>query len=262
MSGRVLQILLLLQIFLLQSSILGQELQLLLEESDRYTQNFENEKSLLACQQADEQFPDNWEVKWRLSRALVNVAMNMPTSTDEQEDEQFLMYENALNIANEAVLLAPDKSICYLRRAIANGRIALFKGVFTVGEIVDYVRDDCKKAIELGNGGNFNQGLAHYVLARTHAKISEKWAPARSVLGLGWADIDSAIVQYKNAIELNPNFTMFYVDYGIALMREDSMQLAKKMFDLALEAPNTDINDHKRKEEAKELLIEVNEELE
>lgn len=262
MSRKVLPTLILSIICLLQLNVSAQELQLLLDEADKYTQNFENVKSLLACQQADNQFADNWKVKWRLSRALVNVAMDMPTSTDEQEEEQYKTYEQALEAANQAVTLAPDKSVCYLRRAIANGRIALFKGVFSVSETIDQVLSDCKKAIELGNGGVDIQGTVHYVLGRTHAKISEKWAPARSVLGLGWADNDSALVEYQRAIDLKPNYTMFYVDFGISLMREDNYELAKQMFDLALSSPNTDINDNKRKEEAKELLIEVNEELE
>jgi len=92
--------------------------------------------------------------------------------------------------ADQAVKYGPNQSITYLRRAIANGRVALFKGVFSVGGVVNSVKSDCEKAISLNNGGNYTQALAHYVFARTHAKISEKWAPARSVLGLGWADND------------------------------------------------------------------------
>lgn len=240
----------------------GQNFNLLIEEADKYTRDFEHEKSLLVCQEADEQFPANWEIKWRLSRAYINVGMNMPASTDEQVEEQFNYYEKGFEAADQAVKLAPEKSVCYLRRAIANGRIAMFKGVFTVGDIVEQVKLDCEKSIELGNGGDDIQGITNYVLARTHAKISEKWAPARSVLGLGWANIDSALFFYEKAVELKPNYTMIFVDYAIALMREDKYDKAKEMLSLALEAPNSDVNDFKRKEEAKELLAEIEEELE
>ena len=55
---------------------------------------------------------------------------------------------------------------------------------------------------------------------------------------------------------------MIYVDYAIALMREDEYEKAKEFLEKALAAPITDEDDSKRKEEAKELLVEVNEELE
>ena len=77
------------------------------------------------------------------------VGEHMSTSTDEEEDAQFAKYELALEYADKAVSLAPDQSVTYLRRAIANGRIALFQGVFSVAGVVEEVRLDCEKAIEL-----------------------------------------------------------------------------------------------------------------
>ena len=99
-------------------------------------------------------------------------------------------------------------------------------------------------------------------MALTHAKVSTKWAPARSVLGLGWAELEIALKEYKKAEELKPNFVMIYVDYAKALMRDDQYELAKEKLEKALAAPIIDEDDEARKAEAKELLIEVKEELE
>ena len=245
----------------LSSILCAQTLEMLLDEGDKYFKKFDDKKALIVYDKADDLFPENFEIKCRLSRSLVNIADLMPNKTDEQETEQLKTYEKALANAEAAIKIAPNESNGYLRKAIANGKIALFKGVFSVSGIVNQVNDDLKKAISLGTGGKEIQAVAHYVLARTHAKVSEKWKPARSVLGLGWADIDSAAVEYKRAISLKPNFTMFYVDYAVTLMKLEKYQMAKQMLEKAINAPVEDKSDKKRKEEAKSLMEEVKENL-
>src|ERR1035437_3008351 len=199
----------------------SQSINKLIEEGDKYYKQFNNEKALEVFKNAEKADPNNFEILWRISRTLVEIAEKMPENTGQQKDEQVAIYQKGLEYADKAVNKEPDNSIGYLRRAIANGRIALFKGLFSAAGVVNSVRADAEKAIQLNNGGNFIQGVAHYVLARTHAKTSEKWKPARSILGLGWADNDIALEEYKKAIALYPGYLMFYVDYAISLNRED-----------------------------------------
>ncbi len=244
------------------STVNSQTIEDYLAKGDSLYHAFDNEAALKVFQDALQKYPGNWEILWRLSRTYTDIAEHMPTSTDEQEEKQLATYETAVDYANQAVEAAPDKSVTYLRRAIANGRIALFKGVFSVGEVVDQVRDDAEKAIKLGNGGNEVQGVAHYVLARTHDKISDKWSVARAALGLGWADYDSAMVHYAKAVKLYPNFMMIYIDYAKAYMEEDEWEKAKEMLNNAINSPIKDEDDNQRLVEAKELLEQVNEELE
>jgi len=250
--------------FLIQAvfavSLLGQSIEEFIDSGDKYYKEFKNEKALEVFQKADVEFPDNWEIMWRISRCYVDIGEHLPTSTSEQEDAQFAKYELALEYADKSVSLAPDQSVTYLRRAIANGRIALFKGVFSVADVVEMVRMDCEKAIELNNGGNDIQGVVHYVLGRTHDKISDKWAPARSVLGLGWADIDSALVHYEKAVQLKPNFVMIYLDYARANIEESKYEKARELLNKAIESPIEDEDDEVRKEEAKALLEEIKDE--
>lgn len=226
----------------------------LINKADDYYEKFDNTSVLKTLEQAEKVSPDNYEVLWRLSRAYVDIAEHMKSN---KNDDQLKIYEKALDYANRAIKLAPDKSITYLRRAIANGKIALFKGVFSVGKIVESVKDDCEKAIKLGNGGNEVQATAHYVLARTHAKLLEKSWLARKVVGLSWADYDTAINNFKQAISLRPNFVMFYVDYAIALISEDNYKEAREQLNKALNSPVQHIDDNLRKEEAKKLLNEI-----
>ncbi len=242
------------------STVFSQTLQELLKEGDQYTDQFENQKALQVYLKADSLFPNNWEVDWRISRAYVDIAENMPGETGDQEDAQLAKYQTAYNYADKAVKQAPDKAVTYVRRAIANGKIALFKGVFSVAGVVNSVRADCEKAISLGNGGAYVQALAHYILGRTNAKISEKWYPARAALGLGWADNKVAISEYNKAISIYPNFRMFYVDLAKSYIEEDEYSKAREMLRKAIASPKKNQNDDKYLAEAKKLMEEIKDE--
>ena len=234
----------------------------LIKEGDKLTQSFDHQKALDTYLQADKLSPANWELMWRISREYVDIGTKMPSNTDDEEDAQLAKYEKALFYADSAVKLAPDQSIPYVRRAIANGRIALFEGIFSVIGTVNDVKDDCERAIELGNGGNYYQALAHYVLARTHAKVCEKAYILRLPLGLGWGDMDVAIREYQTAIKLKPNYRMFYLDLAKAYIEEDEYELAKENLLKVEQAPFTYEDDDEYLAEAKKLLGEVNKELE
>ncbi len=229
----------------------------LLKQGDKYAAEFQNQNALDTYLKADKLSPNNWEVYWRLSRVYVYKAEKMPNTNGDQEDEQLAVYQKAYDYADKAVKLAPDKAVTFVRRAIANGKIALFKGVFSVAGVVNSVKSDCEKAIGLGNGGSYVQALAHYILARTNAKVSEKWAPARAVLGLGWADIDVAINEYNIAIKLYPNFRMFYLDLAKAYIRQDEYSKAKENLNNVISSPKRDENDDGVLSEAKKLYEEI-----
>jgi tetratricopeptide (TPR) repeat protein len=248
---------LILFLFGVTPSVQAQMVEELISKGDNYTEEYNNQMALDTYLKADKLSPNNWEILWRISRAYVDIGEHMPEKTDEQKDAQLLMYQKAFDYADKSVKYASDKSITYVRRAIANGRIALFKGVFSVAGVVNSVRDDCEKAIKLNNGDKYTIALGHYILARTHAKISEKWAPARSVLGLGWADNEIAITEFNKAINLHPNFRMFYLDLAKSYIREDEYQKARDMLKKVIDSPKNDEDDDQSVTKAKKLIEEI-----
>jgi tetratricopeptide (TPR) repeat protein len=239
------------------SKLGAQSVDQLVNDVDNYYKQFNNDKALETAKKAEKLDANNFEVLWRISRAYVDIAEKMPSSTNQQEEAQLAVYQKALEYADKSIKINGGNSIGYLRRAIANGKIALFKGVFSVAGVVNSVRSDVEKAIQLNTGGPFNQAVAHYVLARTHAKISEKWKPARAVLGLSWADNEIAIAEFKKAIQLYPSYVMFYVDYANSLIREDEYKTAREMLNTALKQPIQHQDDEKRMAEAKKTLNDI-----
>jgi len=247
---------------MLSSNLLPQSVEDLIQEGDKYNTEFNHQKSLETYQNADKLSPANWEVLWRMSRAIVDIANKMPEETDEQKEAKFDKYKNSFVYADSAVKLAPDQSVTYLRRAIVNGRIALFQGVFSAIGTVDDVKSDSERAIQLNNGGNYVQALSHYVLGRTHAKVCEKAYLLRLPLGLGWGDMEVAIRELQNAIKLKPNFRMFHLELAKAYIEEDEYELAKENLLLVEKAPFVYEDDDEYLKEANKLLVEVKKELE
>lgn len=249
--------LILIAALLISSVSFSQSLKELLKEGDNLVVQFENQKALEVYQKADKLFPNNWEVYWRLSRAFIDIGEHLPDKTDKEKDVQLEYYKKAFDYADKAVKLAPSQSITFVRRAIANGRIALFEGVFSAVGTVKEVKNDCEKAIQLGNGGNYVQALAHYVLGRTHLKVCEKPYLVRLPLGLGWGDTEKAVQLLETANKLHPNFRMFMFELAKAYIEEDEYDKAKDILKKIEKAPVADEDDDKVLTEAKELYQKI-----
>ena len=240
----------------------AQSLDELMQKGDNYYKEFNHQSALNAYMKADSLYPGSWVLMWKISRAYVDLAEKMPETTGDEEDAKESEFEKALFYADSSVKLAPGEAETYVRRAIANGKLALFAGIFSAIGKVNDVKDDCEKAIELGNGGNYTQALAHYVLGRGHLKVCEKPYLLRLPLGLGWGDMDDAIRELETAVKLKPNFRMFYIELAKAYYEEDEYEKAKETLLLLQKAPFVDEDDDEVLKEGNELLEKVNEELE
>ena len=102
--------------------------------------NFDNKKALQILEEAIKLDSENPEILWRLSRAYVDLGEHLPTSTDAQKEEQIRFYQKSLDFAERAVKINSSnqilQSMSITRRAIALGRVALFKGVWESLDLV------------------------------------------------------------------------------------------------------------------------------
>ncbi len=209
-----------------------------------------------ACQvliNANTNFPHNAEILWRLCRVETHLADRMPVSTDEQKDAQLKVYQTALNYGDSAVAADPKNSNAYTFRAATNGKIALFKGVFSVATVVKQVRDDCERAISFDP----NNSIAYYIMGRTHAKLAEKPTIFRWPLGLSWGNLDDAIRFYEKAVSLDPKFVMFRFDLAKAYISDDEYQKAREQLNAIPSIPKRDEVDDSLKTESQKLVQEI-----
>ncbi|MGE5457486.1 MAG: hypothetical protein ACM3RX_03955 [Methanococcaceae archaeon] len=245
-------------ILISKQHINAQSVDELLRQGDGYAErDFNNEKALDKYKQAEKVSNNNWEICWRLSRTYLDIADHMPASGSEQKEAQQAEFQKALNYAEKTVQLAPSESIGYIRRAAANGKIALFKGVFSAISLVNKVKADAEKSIKLGSSGSYIDALSHYILGRTHMKVCEKAYLVRLPLGLGWGDMDKAEVELKKAVDTYPNFRMFYLELAKYYIEESEYQKAKENLYKVQKSPKSYQDDDKFLAESKKLLEEI-----
>ena len=80
---------------ILSSSLFSQTVEDLIQEGDKYNTEFNHKKSLESYQKADKLSPANWDILWRISRALVDIANKMPEGNDQQKDAKFNKYKES-----------------------------------------------------------------------------------------------------------------------------------------------------------------------
>jgi FimV-like protein len=214
---------------------------------------FDNQKALQYYESALASEPNSYEVLWRISRTYVDIGEHLPANSDEEKSKQLETYEKSLEFAKRAVAADPSGSMGYARRGIANGRIALFKGVWESLDLVKQTKADCEKAIALDPTNN----SAYYVLGRTHMKVSEKPRIVRWPLGLSWANLDEAVKNYEKAISIRPNFIMYRIDCARAYIELEEYDKARLHLNMIATLPTLDEDDDQFRREARELLEEI-----
>ena len=227
---------------------------LLIAEGDNASEKlFDNQKALTAFNEALSLTPNDYGILWRLSRTYVDIGEHLPAKTDAEKQTQLEYYEKSLDYAKQAVAVNPAGAMGYTRRAIASGRIALFRGIWDAIDLVKQTRADCEKAISLDAA----EPAAYYVLGRTHAKVCEKPKFIRWPLGLGWANMDDAIKNYEKSIELRPDFIMYRLDCARAYVELSEYGKAREHLIKIASLSKADEDDDVFRKEASELLDKI-----
>ena len=156
-------------------NIFASDIKVLTAEGDSLFKLFDNQAAKAKYLQALKLDSSNVETLWRLSRAQVDIGEHL------SKDQQEAYFQQARKYALSAIQADTMHTQAYLRHAIALGKIALFKGVFKSISLVKQVRENLDKCLEIDP----DEPTAHYVMARTHAKLCQKSGLARKILGLG-----------------------------------------------------------------------------
>lgn len=194
--------------------------------------------------------PRDYEVLWRASRVRLLQGDMQPEKSKGQDK----LYREALALAERAIKAngaAPDG---YLRRAAANGKVALFSGVLDAADYVIQTRDDVDKVLAMRGVPPLTQASAHYILGRAHLKLSETPRPLRMPIGLGFGNAADALTHLKRASELRPGFVMFQLELARALVAngraDEARTTLQQLGSLTEQEPGDDV----RKREGAELL--------
>ncbi|KER10995.1 MAG: hypothetical protein HY22_01120 [[Candidatus Thermochlorobacteriaceae] bacterium GBChlB] len=230
------------------SSVQAQDSKAVCDEIDALMEQIKLADAKSKVDDALTKFPNDFEVKWRASRVYVAFGDTQPKSEQEK------IYVKAKELADEAIKLNPQASVGYVRRAAANGKVALFRGVLSVKDLVKQTKADAEKAIQLNSSGEQVLATAYYILGRTHLKLSETPEVMRMPIGLAWGNLDDALKHLAKAAELRGDFIMFRLDYARALEKDDKFAEARAQLEKIPSLKAQEYGDNDRKKEAAELL--------
>ncbi|MEN9817091.1 MAG: hypothetical protein RLZ32_971 [Gemmatimonadota bacterium] len=194
--------------------------------------------------------PRDFGVLWRLSRVRVLQGDVAPAQSKAQDR----LYREALELAERSIAADPAAPDGYLRRAAAAGKVALFSGVLDAADFVTQAREDAEKVIGMRGAPAATLASAHYILGRTHLKLTETPRPLRMPLGLGFGNLADALANLRRATELRPGFVMFELEYGRALAAHDRIAEARARLQGIAALAEQELGDDARKREAAELL--------
>ncbi|MFY7997040.1 MAG: hypothetical protein ACOVSW_00395 [Candidatus Kapaibacteriota bacterium] len=193
----------------------------------------------------------DYEWLWRSSRVTL---LQADLESDNAKREG--MYYESKRLADEALKLNGSGMNGYIRRAAAAGKIALTKGVLGAAEQVKSAREDAEKAISLNNATPQSLAAAHYILGRTHLKLSETAKAKRMMVGLGWGNLDEALKNLKKSLDLRSDFVMYNLEYAKALAANNQFGDAKQYAQKAASGKDMEAGDAARRSEASNLLKE------
>jgi tetratricopeptide (TPR) repeat protein len=176
---------------------------------------------------------------------------------EKNEESKVKLYEEAERIASQAVKLNPNSAKGYIRRAVAKGKLGLFKGILESRTLVLEVRADAKKTLELTTDSDYERALANYLLGRVHINLAKKPKVIRLPLGLGWASKSKGAKFLKTAAALAPNSIPFNLNYAIWLKDNGDKPAAKALLEKIATLKVYDPADPEHKSNAKKLLSEI-----
>jgi FimV-like protein len=198
----------------------------------------------------------DYEALWKAAREAVTLGM-LAADDDAAQDR----YRKATELARRATEAAPERSQGHEWLAISLGRLALREGPRTRVRLSRQVQEEALYALAIDS----LSAAAHHVLGQWHAEIRrlsgiERFF-ARKVMGadeMDQASWSSAERHLARAAELAPDRPIHQLELARVYVDTDRPDLARELLRTVLDLPTTEATDPLMKEEAQELLVELN----
>ncbi|MBD3234007.1 MAG: hypothetical protein GF315_09825 [candidate division Zixibacteria bacterium] len=168
----------------------------------------------------------------------------------QPEDNQLPYYEEAYTILRKANRLDSNNADVHFQIARTQGRVALFKGVWSSIGLAKEVKSEVDKALEL----NPKHDGALHILGRWHREASEKPKIFRAPIGLGSANKEDALRALKEAVKLRPDYINHHLELGKTYISIEKYPEARNQLYIVLNLEPQKPIELDYQKEAKELL--------
>ena len=231
----------------------GENIQQLLEKADSYFQNAEEEKSLDTYLEVLDKDPDNHEALWNASVIYTLIGYR---SDDEDAKQEY--FEKALNLADKAVDLYPDKGHSHYARAVALGRMTKLMGNRDRARTAHKIKESIEKAVELIP----DEALVWHLYAVFHSDVAnvsrmEKFAARFISGGIPDGSNEKAEEYFLKSIELDPDHVLTRMDLAKHYIETDQKEKARDVLKDVTEMKPRAKGDPRLIEKAKTMLDDL-----
>jgi tetratricopeptide (TPR) repeat protein len=191
-------------------------------------------------------------ILWRRSLTRVDRA-----KTVDDKDARTPLYEQALSDAKAALAADSTSGHAHLAIAVAEGRLALDAGTRERVRRSRAVKAHADRALALDS----TLAGAYHVRGRWHREVDDLGFFERAIVktvygGLPDASFEQAVQDFRRAIDLEER-TFHYLELGKTYLTMDRPAEARQSLQAAVDAPNHDPFAPRYKEEARELLDDL-----
>ncbi len=199
--------------------------------------------------------PTHYEAAWKAGDHLTEYADRLP---DKQKTQKEAYFQQSRNWCEKAIEINPQGWEGHFRLAVALGRLALFTGGREKIRLSQEVKAEADTALVL----NPEADLVHHLLGRWHQNIANlsgvlKFFAKVLYGGVPPASNEEAVVHFQKAIELNPNHIEHYLELARTYEFMDEEELMREPLEMVLSLPSVEQDDPKFKEEAQEMLEDL-----
>ncbi len=168
----------------------------------------------------------------------------------QPKNYQLPYYEEAYTVLSKANELDSNNAEVHFQIARTQGRVALFKGVWSSIGLAKEVKKEVDKALELDPK---HDGALH-ILGRWHREASDKPKIFRAPIGLGSANKEDALIALKEAVKLRPDYINHHLELGKTFISIEKYPEARNQFYRVLNLEPQKPIEFEYQKEAKELL--------
>ncbi len=226
----------------------------LLNRADSLFSNYQEKAALEAYNKVLQEDSDNLEALWRTSLLYSRIGNQL-----NSEDQKTEYYNFAKQRAEQALQEDSTNSQANFVMSVAMGRMALIVGA---RERVAASRDIKKYAERALRADSTNAGAWH-VLGRWNMEISDLNFAERLAANVLFGGIpegasnENAVEYIQRAIELNPNFALYYYDLAKAYEALGQEQQAIETCKEGLAQPTLAPGDDEVKQDCRDLIDDL-----
>lgn len=238
-------------IFSLNSAVFAQGDNEIIIKGEELSRKWDYQAAIVLYKKALMADAYNYNLLWRIADNYIKLGIMA------EGDDKAAFYEKAVDYASKAIAADPEKIDGHAKLAIAQGRLALFKGGKVKVELSKSVKAEAEKALKI----NPNNDEALHTLGAWHREISTLPGILKVFAkiiygGLPQASKDEAVKYLEKAVAVNPKIIEHHLELGRCYMKVSKWDLAKKEWSLCLTLSPLEAYDKDFQDEAKSLFQE------